>query len=93
MSDDILREMDEGMVTSVVFLDFTKAFDAVNHHILIRKLQNYGVSTYSASQWFESYLSGRYQVTTAQNELSKPAHIPIGVAQGSVLVSYFFSST
>ena len=77
------------MITGVVFLDFTKAFDTVNHSILIQKLQRYGVA-HSALQWFESYLSDRYQVTTVQQELSKPAHIPIGVAQESVLGPLMF---
>ena len=52
--------MNCGNMTGVAFIDLRKAFDTVNHDILIRKLHELGVS-YSALKWFKSYLSCRSQ--------------------------------
>ena len=60
-TDHILSNMDNGKVTGAIFLDL-KAFDTVNHEILMRKLKNLGVSGKSLS-WFNSYLTGRSQRT------------------------------
>ena len=59
-TDHILSNMDGGKVTGVIFLDLKKAFDTVNHEVLIRKLKNLGVSGKSLA-WFNSYLTGRSQ--------------------------------
>ena len=88
-SDSVLRSMDKGMVTGVVFLDLAKAFDTVDHQILLQKLGGYGISETSL-EWFESYLSARTQVTVHGQCTSKPAQVPIGVAQGSILGPLLF---
>ena len=61
--------MDDGKVTGVIFLDLKKAFDTVNHELLIRKLKNLGVSGKSLA-WFNSYLIGRTQQTVCGDAVS-----------------------
>ena len=83
-TDQILESMDKGYVTGAVFLDLRKAFDTVDHLLLINKLKGLGVAGKSLA-WFRSYLSGRTQQTMCENELSPPAKITVGVPQGSIL--------
>ena len=54
-------------VTLDVFIDLSKAFDTVNHAILLRKLKSYGI-TGSTRKWFESYLKNRTQFISLGNE-------------------------
>ena len=56
----IIKALDNGNYAASVFLDFAKAFDTVNHEILIDKLENYGVRGI-VKNWFESYLKNRHQ--------------------------------
>ena len=55
--DEVLENMDKGLV-KVILLDVKKAFDTVNHGIMLRKLKTIGV-TRTALAWFDSYLSSR----------------------------------
>ena len=54
------REMDQNRIPFSVFLDLSKAFDTLNHHILLSKLEYYGIRS-TALQWFKSYLTERQQ--------------------------------
>ena len=53
ISDDIQQNMEDGLVTGVVFLDLKKAFDTLNHRVLLLKLRALGVD-HSAAAWFKS---------------------------------------
>ena len=74
----------------IIFLDIKKAFDTVNHDILLAKLKNYGVSGL-ALKWFESYLIGRKQQTRVGSRISDLVEILSGVPQGSILGPILFS--
>ena len=62
--------MDNGKLTGVVFLDIRKAFDSIDHKILLKKLKFYGVVG-AEYDWFQSYLTNRYQQTSLNGFLSK----------------------
>jgi hypothetical protein len=87
--DTIISSLDKGELAAAIFLDFSKAFDTVNHSILIRKLNHYGVRGV-ASKWIESYLSKRSQYCTFNNKSSSPEFITCGVPQESILGPLLF---
>ena len=89
-SDYLLKHMDQGNLTGVVFLDFRKAFDSVNHHVLLQKLQMYGVRG-AALVWFKNYLEDRKQKTVIDGTESDWGKIDTGVPQGSILGPLLFS--
>ncbi|CAH2018922.1 unnamed protein product [Acanthoscelides obtectus] len=81
--------LEDNMFALANFYDLTKAFDCVQHHILIQKLSLYGFSNNSLSL-IASYLSDRRQYVSFQNCLSNNVHIKHGVPQGSVLGPILF---
>jgi hypothetical protein len=76
--------MDDGELIGAVFMDFSKAFDLVNHDVLLRKLAKYHISR-QALQWFTSYLDGRSQQCSILGSLSSPLMLERGVPQGTIL--------
>ena len=71
------------------FLDLSKAFDIVDHVLLVEKLKTIGASS-QVVKWFASYLESRYQVTSVENCQSTKQKVPVGVPQGSILGPLLF---
>ena len=88
-ADETLLNMERGKLCGAVFLDLSKAFDTVDHTILLRKLSSLGLVS-DATEWFESYLSGRMQCTSCGPELSGMLSVTHGVPQGSILGPLLF---
>ena len=65
-----------------IFIDLRKAFDTVNHDILLQKLEHYGIRG-NALKWFRSFLTNRKQYVSLNGECSESKHITCGVPQGS----------
>ena len=89
LTDQILLSLDQDKVTGIVFVDFRKAFDVVDHQLLMTKLRLYRVSD-SALSWFRSYLTDRQQFVTIDGKRSDSLMIRQGVPQGSVLGPVLF---
>ena len=81
--------LDKDKIVVGCFLDHKKAFDTVNHRILISKLRKYGIRSHIL-QWFESYLKNRKQFVWIKNFKSQIKSITCGVSQGSILGSLLF---
>ena len=84
-----LWNMDDGLLNGIIFLDLKKAFDTMNHDILLEKLKLYGVGQPSMC-WFSSYLSERKQKTFVDGALSDTYKTKCGIPQGSILGPLFF---
>ena len=89
MIDQINNNFKNNEHTLGVFIDLSKAFDTVDHQILLKKLNLYGING-SNIHWFESYLTNRKQFLTFNNKNTTFAHITCGVPQGSILGPLLF---
>ena len=87
--DKIMSAINEDEIVLGVFLDLSKAFDTVNHKILLMKMYKYGIRGVALS-WFESYLSNRNQYVSFSNHNSESMLISCGVPQGSILGPLLF---
>ena len=87
--DRISKALENGDFVLGLFLDFSEAFDTVNHSILYKKLEFYGVRGL-ALRWFQSYLSERVQYVEYNNVNSGKDRIVCGVPQGSILGPLLF---
>ena len=87
--DKVQKAIDDRDYSCGIFLDFSKAFDTVNHGILLKKLEHYGIRGV-AYDWFSSYLGNRKQFTCLDNTTSDQQIISCGVPQGSVLGPLLF---
>lgn len=83
-TDCCCSSLNEGSYLMSIFLDFSKAFDTIEHSILIRKLEYSGIRGFML-EWFRSYLTGRTQYVDICGNSSRKAHITCSVPQGSIL--------
>ena len=89
ITEKIKQACDSGQYACGVFLDLQKAFDTVNHDILLRKLNYYGIRGIT-NNWFHSYLQDRMQFTSVNGYKSNMKQLKYGVQQGSVLGPLLF---
>ena len=89
ITEKIKESIDNGKYGCGIFIDLKKAFDTVNHKILLTKLEHYGIRG-SVLGWFESYLTDRKQYVFYNGTSSDIATISCGVPQGSVLGPLLF---
>ena len=75
---------DKSLMTTLITVDESAAFDCVSHPILIRKLRSYGFGP-KTIKWFKQYLSGRRQYISIGDKSSPAVNVERGVPQGSVL--------
>ena len=87
--DDITKVIDEGSYAVSIFLDLSKAFDTVNHSILLSKLDLYSICA-SENQWFKSYLSKWKQKVFINGVKANFYLLNSGVLQGSILGPFLF---
>ncbi len=81
--------MQRGKQTDVLIMDFSKAFDKVEHLCLLLKLEHYSIQERTLN-WIKSFLSNRKQHVVLEGEASDEMDILSGVPQGSVLGSCLF---
>ena len=88
-SNNWLINIDNGSLNSVVFLDIQKAFDTVDHEIMLNKLRCYSVQE-DELKFFLSYLDGQQQCTSVNGIMSSPREITCGIQWGSILGPLLF---
>ena len=88
MTEKVKESLDNNEYSCGVFVDFQKAFDTVNHNILL-KLHHYGIRGIT-NDWFKRYLNNRTQQTKVNDSISEKVEITYGVPQGSILGPLLF---
>lgn len=88
---DVLKGMEMSAQVDVIYTDFEKAFDRVDHVILLRKLQGLGIQG-DLLRWVQSYIENRHQAVVIGGTRSDFISIPSGVPQGSLLGPLFYSA-
>ena len=91
ITNDLLMAADNGLISIVILLDLSAAFDTVSHTILLNRLSTCLGLTDTALSWFQSYLTNRQQFVTINSSRSQPTPVNHGVPQGSVLGPLLFT--
>ena len=89
LTDKILKGFDEGLLTGMILIDLQKAFNTIDHEILLQKLKAIKFSE-STIKWFKSYFSERIFLVNIENKLSDFEEISCGVQLGSILGPLLF---
>ena len=89
LNDKILKGFDKGLYTGMVLIDLQKAFDTIDHEILLQKMFFLGFSK-SVINWFKCYLSKRTFLVNINDKVSNPGSLTCGVPQGSILGPLLF---
>ncbi|KXJ05275.1 RNA-directed DNA polymerase from mobile element jockey [Exaiptasia diaphana] len=89
ITDSLKKNIDNNLYTCGVFLDLAKAFETVNHKILLKKLELYGIRGLPL-KWFQSYFDNRQQYVDLGNVESHPQKVKCGIPQGSGLGPLLF---
>ena len=87
--DNISKNINDGNYSIGIFLDLSKAFDTINHNILLDKLCRYGIRGVTLN-WFKHYLNDRKQFVSYNNTTSVSMKVTCGVPQGSILGPLLF---
>ena len=91
VSNDLLNASDKGLISILVLLDLSAAFDTIDHQILLQRLEHLISMKGTALSWFKSYLSDRFQFVHVNDESSIHTKVRHGVPQGSVLGPILFT--
>ena len=89
VTDALLDAMDNKMVSALLLLDLSEAFDSISHPTLLQKLDRIGASD-TVVDWFKSYLTDRKQFVRIGSATSSPLNITHGVPQGAILSPLLF---
>ena len=80
LTNKIMTGFDSGLLTRMIFIDLEKAFDTINHYILLKKMASLAFSNHSI-KWFQSYLSDRSFRVNIKNKYSSTTKMECGVPQ------------
>ena len=89
LTDKVLKGFDEGLLAGMILINLQKAFDTIDHEILLHKLKAIRFSKVTL-HWFRSYLSERIFLVNIESKLSDFGKISCGVPQGSILGPLLF---